>query len=287
MLPASTISPTPILPPRPPLFIVESPVININTLVLLHGTSSYGAVFGQELAEKVDFGKLLPRTKLIFPSGSLRKTTVFDGTVTHAWFDIADFADRTKGEEQQKEGLRESALYLGELIRDVVDSGSHDERFKVFLGGFSQGCALSMVLLLSGELNGLGVLDRLGGFVGLSGWLPFAKQLREIVTPENDWRENRLLVQIWLRRELGLPLPQPRGISSLSEDRMSVLLAHGTSDEKVKLEWGEDMKGVLELVGYEVEWKEYKDMRHIVVPKELVDMTEFIAHMSKTNPEAV
>lgn len=262
---------------RPPPFVVESPNPNQNTLVLLHGTSSWGVPFAQELMALVHFDVLLPYTKLIFPSGTLRKTTVFGGNLTNAWFDIADFSDRTIGEEEQKEGLRESVEYLGELIKNVVDNESHDEDGKVFVGGLSQGCAMSVILLLSGELDRLEVLHKIGGFVGFSGWLPFAKQIAEVAAAGKDWRQKRILVRNWLRCELGLPSLQPRDdMLVATEGDMKIFLAHGTNDTKVKLEWGEDMKKVLEIVGYSVEWKLYEGLGHVIIPEELTYMASFI-----------
>ncbi|TGO35099.1 hypothetical protein BHYA_0170g00110 [Botrytis hyacinthi] len=261
---------------RPTPFIIESPNPNQNNLVLLHGTSSWGVPFAQELMALVHFDTLLPCTKLTFPSGILRKTTVFGGNLTNAWFDIADFSDRTVGEEQQKEGLRDSVEYLGKLIKDVVDSESHEDR-KVFIGGLSQGCAMSVILLLSGELDRLEVLRKIGGFVGFSGWLPFAKQIAEVAAAGKDWRQRRFLVQSWLRRELSLPSLQPRDdMMASTEVDMRILLAHGTNDTKVKLEWGEDMRRVLESAGYSVDWKLYEGLGHVIIPEELTYMASLI-----------
>ncbi|KAF7893934.1 hypothetical protein EAF00_007448 [Botryotinia globosa] len=270
-------SPSPVpMEIRPAPFIVESPNLNQNNLVLLHGTSSWGVPFAQELMALVHFDALLPCTKITFPSGILRKTTVFGGNLTNAWFDIADFSDRTIGEEQQKEGLRDSVEYLGKLIQDVVDNESHEDR-KVLIGGLSQGCAMSVILLLSGELDRLEVLQKIGGFVGFSGWLPFAKQIAQVAAAGNDWRQRRILVQSWLRRELSLPSFQSRDDMKISTGGdMSILLAHGTNDTKVKLEWGEDMRRVLESVGYSVEWKLYEGLGHVIIPEELTYMASFI-----------
>lgn len=286
MASAHTMFPTLRSGDRPPPVIVEPPELTKNTLFMLHGTSSWGGPFSQELEQLVRFDQILPHTQLIFPSGSLRKTTVFGGNLTNAWFDIADFSDRTIGEEQQKEGLEESTEYLGGLIRDVVNTESHDKRFRVFVGGLSQGCAMSMILLLSGELDRLGLSQRLGGFVGFSGWLPFAKQIGEVAAVGKDWREKRILVERWLRCELGLPSLRYRDESAPWEEGMKIFLAHGTNDEKVKLEWGEEMKGVLETVGYKVEWKLYEGLGHIIVPDELITMAAFIEQESTEHDQA-
>ncbi|TGO69245.1 hypothetical protein BOTNAR_0013g00170 [Botryotinia narcissicola] len=272
-MPSPSTVPTEI---RPVPFIVESPNLNQNNLVLLHGTSSWGVPFAQELMALVHFDALLPYTKLTFPSGILRKTTVFGGNLTNAWFDIADFSDRTIGEEQQKEGLKDSVEYLGKLIKDVVDNDSHED-CKAFIGGLSQGCAMSVILLLSGELDRLEVLQKIGGFVGFSGWLPFAKQIAEVAAAGKDWRQRRILVQSWLRRQLSLPSLQSRDDVTISTGGdMNILLAHGTTDTKVKLEWGEDMRRVLETMGYSVEWKLYEGLGHVIIPEELTYMASFI-----------
>lgn len=265
---------------RPPPLIVESPEVNKNTLILLHGTSSYGTAFAKEVLNLVHFDVLLPYTKLIFPSGSLRKTTVFGGKLTHAWFDITDFADRTEGEQQQKEGLKESVEYLGQLVRDVVEDKSRDGNFDVFVGGLSQGCATSMILLLSGELDRLGLSRKFGGFVGFSGWLPFRRQIDEVAAVGKNSTEKRILVQKWLRSELGLPPVSPLDSTESFGKGMRIFLAHGTNDGKVKPEWGEDMKKVLEAVGYKVEWKLYEDLGHVVVADELNGMASFIRQNS-------
>ncbi|ESZ94843.1 hypothetical protein SBOR_4803 [Sclerotinia borealis F-4128] len=276
MTPHRTLEP----PLRPEPFMVKPPELIQDAIMLLHGTSSDGISFGQELSEQINFGLLLPHTKLIFPSGSLRKTTVFDGRDTNAWFDIANFSDRTLGEQQQMEGLRSSVEYLGRFIQDVVNYESRDKNFRLFVGGLSQGCAMSMILLLSGELDRLKVSQNIGGFVGLSGWLPFANQIDEIAAVGEGWREKRIHVQKWLRRELELQPWLPWDGTLPAEEHMTIFLAHGTSDEKVKLEWGMAMGRVLEMVGYKVEWKLYEGMGHITTPEELADMTQFIKYQS-------
>ncbi|CZR55818.1 uncharacterized protein PAC_05706 [Phialocephala subalpina] len=129
-------------------------------------------------------GGILEGVRIVFPTGSLKKTTVFGGRKTNAWFDVHDFSDRTVGEEDQVRGMKESLCYLRELVKVEVKilekddgRGGRGGRGKVVLGGFSQGCAMGVVGLLSGEFESLG----LGGFVGFSGWLPFRRQVDEAI----------------------------------------------------------------------------------------------------------
>ncbi|PQE13537.1 acyl- thioesterase protein [Rutstroemia sp. NJR-2017a WRK4] len=181
------------------------------SLILLHGTSTNGESFGSALLEpflspssegNVTLADLLPHAKFVFPSGRERRTTVLGGNISNAWFDIWDFADRTKGEEAQKEGLRESIEYLGWVIKEEVERLPAEG--KVVIGGFSQGSAMSVFLLLSGELERLGVRDRVVGLVGWSGWLPFRRQIEEVAGMGEGWRDGRRRVGRFVRRLVGL-----------------------------------------------------------------------------------
>ena len=66
-------------------------------------------------------------------------------------------------EYQDNDGLNESKIFIENLIkerRDVLTS-----KFKIFLGGFSQGAALSLYTGLSSNL-------KIDGIIALSGYLP-------------------------------------------------------------------------------------------------------------------
>lgn len=127
-------------------------------------------------------GGSLDGIRCVFPTGSLKPTTVFGGLETHAWFDVHDFSDRTVGEEDQIIGMKESISYLKGLINDEIEllqkdrSGGH-----VIIGGFSQGSAMAVIGMLSGEFED-GVLGvSVGGLVGFSGWLPFRGQVDDVM----------------------------------------------------------------------------------------------------------
>ena len=75
-------------------------------------------------------------------------------------------------EEWQIDGLRESRAFLQEIVgKEVEVVGARN----VFIGGLSQGCAMSLHLLLSHEGDA-----PLGEFIGMSGWLPFAEGIQEV-----------------------------------------------------------------------------------------------------------
>jgi predicted esterase len=98
---------------------------------------------------------------------------------------------------EMREGLRQSSIYLANLIEDEIrllyrDVKNEDgtgidlridqqrEKGQVMPVGFSQGSTMGTMLLLSGELECLGAMYHFGGFVGLNGWLGFRRQIEEL-----------------------------------------------------------------------------------------------------------
>jgi hypothetical protein len=88
-----------------PFIVPPKSLPHTTSLILLHGTSTSGESFGSVLLEgflspssgaNVTLADLLPHAKFVFPSGRQRRTTVLGGNISNAWFDIWDFADRTK-----------------------------------------------------------------------------------------------------------------------------------------------------------------------------------------------
>jgi predicted esterase len=157
-----------------------------STLILLHGKGSNGPKFGYEfIAAQTSTGstlpQLFPNTKFIFPTAKKRRAAALNRATIHQWFDHFSIAEG-KGkvrEEMQIEGLRETGEFIRRLIEQEVKLVGNR---KVVLGGLSQGCAagLFVMLGLAGEEEGY-----LGGFIGMSGWLPFRSSLEEILSNKN------------------------------------------------------------------------------------------------------
>lgn len=70
---------------------------------------------------------------------------------------------------------------MNKLIREEIDNGVPSER--IVVGGFSQGCALSLLTGLTSEA-------KLGGIIGCSGWLVLSKKIAS-VSPSSS---NRILL---------------------------------------------------------------------------------------------
>lgn len=70
----------------------------------------------------------------------------------------------------QVDGLRESIALILSVIRKEASIVPPE---RIILGGISQGCATAIHALLYGGM-------RLGGFIGLSSWLPFQDDIEQL-----------------------------------------------------------------------------------------------------------
>ncbi len=78
-------------------------------------------------------------------------------------------------EEDEEEGLKQSVEYICTLIDKELKAGKVPLE-RIVVGGFSQGCAIALLVGLMSRYAG-----RLGGVIGLSGYLPLAGKVRKIV----------------------------------------------------------------------------------------------------------
>ena len=111
----------------------------------------------------------------------------------------------------------------------------------IVLAGFSQGCAMALH-------TGLRYKKKLAGIVALSGYLPLA----HILTHER----------------------------SQANANTPIFMAHGTQDQVVVMERGEESKNALIAMGYSVQWQTYV-MGHSVHPDELADISNFLRAVLK------
>lgn len=133
------------------------------TVIWLHGLGADGHDFEPivpELKLSAELG-----VKFIFPHAPVMPVTINGGYEMRAWYDIrdADLANR-----EDKEGVRNSAKLVEQLIEAEIDSGipSHN----IILAGFSQGGAIA--LHVATRLN-----KKLAGIVALSTYLTMPEQL--------------------------------------------------------------------------------------------------------------
>jgi phospholipase/carboxylesterase len=107
---------------------------------------------------------------------------------------------------------------------------------RIVLAGFSQGGAIAL-------FEGLRHPERLAGIVALSAYLPLGEALGTEAHPANA--------------------------------AAPILMAHGTEDPTVPLDFGEHSRIALEKLGYAVEWHTYP-MGHAVCEDEIADIRSFL-----------
>lgn len=285
-----------------------------HTIILLHGRGSNSERFGHVFIESTGIAKRLPTTKFIFPTAKKRRSTILKRIPINQWFDNYSLEDPNIRSELQLEGLQESSQFLRNLIEDEAELLSNDSTFgdgysRVVIGGLSQGCAASVFCLLGGLLTGedSGVRKPLGGFIGMSGWLPFERELAEILHIDGGDQENTqseageddvnpfahdtggddvpadIQAVNHIRDTLNLPPYQldpddSKNAGSISYLKTPVFLGHGSADPKVSVDLGRRMASILtDGFGMDVTWKAYEEFGHwYKVPDEIDDAVRFL-----------
>ena len=204
----------------------DSPVA---TIIIMHGLGADGHDF-VPIAEQLDLSSVGP-VRFLFPFAPVIPVSINGGMAMPAWYDILS-ADLVRREDEV--GLRQSRLQVEELIASEKARGMAANR--IVLAGFSQGCAMALMV-------GLRHPEALAGIVGMSGYLPLAATLAAEHTQ-----------------------------ASLSTP---VFMAHGSRDGVVALPRASASRDALQAVGYAVEWHEYP-MEHSVCPQEIADLEMFL-----------
>ena len=213
---------------RPPIEIETAPNPTA-TVILMHGLGADGNVFVPSAGE-LDLSGVGP-VRFVFPNAPVIPVTLNNGYQMPAWFDIAapDF-----NVQEDAAGLRRSQATIEAVIANEKARGIAAER--IVVAGFSQGCAMAL-------LTGLRHTERLGGIVGLSGWLPLAASTAaERHAANHD---------------------------------TPVFLGHGRQDPMVPIASALQSRDALAALGYTVEWHEYT-MAHSVCMEEVADLNRFL-----------
>jgi phospholipase/carboxylesterase len=199
------------------------------SVIILHGLGADGNDF-VPVAHELDLASVGP-VRFVFPHGPTRPVTINGGHVMRAWYDIlgTDIARR-----EDEAGLRASQALVEELIARERARGVPASR--IVLGGFSQGCAMT---LMAGLRHG----ERLAGLLGMSGYLPLA----DTTAAER----------------------------SAANADVPIFLAHGRADPVIALARATASRDALQALGYPVEWHDYP-MPHSVCAQEIADINRWL-----------
>ncbi|TVY94462.1 Acyl-protein thioesterase [Lachnellula willkommii] len=235
---------------RAPLQRIDAPdakASNPATFIFLHGFGD-DADGWTNIAQQFHAANKLPHLTWIFPNAPHNHEAM-----TQAWYTPTSFSpipvgrssaalgqEEEEEEDEDEEEILQSVEYICCLVDEEVKRGVDLKR--IVIGGFSQGCAVSVVVGLAGRYKG-----QFGGIVGLSGYLAKGKKIRRE-------RENYV-----------------RG-------QMKVFLGHGTKDMLVPMRVFRDTRArVGKTVGEEaLEVHEYEGLGHATSGTEFRDMCDFL-----------
>lgn len=196
------------------------------SVIWMHGLGDHGSSF-VPLVQYFDLSGC-PPIRFIFPHAPERTVTANMGYEMRAWFDIYGGFDASDKEDM--EGVQESQKLVTQLINQEKERGVPTD--KIILAGFSQGCAMALYTALCSP-------EKLGGVIGLSGYIPLIRQFPDDRHPANQ--------------------------------DTPIFLGHGTHDEVVPFSRAEDARKLLEKLDYKVEWHQY-EITHTLSMEELTDI---------------
>jgi phospholipase/carboxylesterase len=204
----------------------------VASVIVLHGLGADGTDF-LPFADEIDLSAIGP-VRWLLPRAPVRPVTVNNGYRMRAWYDIYQFGAQAKSPREDDAGLHDSFAAVHALIDREVARGV--PAHKIVLGGFSQGCAITLGA-------GLRYGQRLAGLVGMSGYLPLA----EATAAE--------------RKDANALTP--------------IFLAHGQRDPVIALDRASASRDALKALGYRIEWHEYP-MEHSVSAEEVAELQRFL-----------
>ena len=123
-----------------------------------------------------------------------------NGCTVSQWFDIISLKDISQQAEVQTEGLRESSMLIHQIIMQEIALIPCQNIISSWL---SQGCAAALYAFLTFNdptLEGNKIHHVIGAIVGMNGWLPFRKQIDEIMNGAKKalWRRiHSIVVKKW------------------------------------------------------------------------------------------
>ena len=208
------------------------------TVIWMHGLGDTADGFLDIFS--TDYNPFKKSTKVIMLTAPTRKVTIAMGSEITAWYDILRMNfDKAKLEDSISiDQLKESSEIVLEVAKKEIQENLNGDESKLFLGGFSQGAALSLYTGYSSSLN-------LGGIIALSGHPSF--YMDDILGSENA--------------EIKKKLP--------------TFMYHGLIDLKIQHKFVTPWATELKENGFNMEYHTEKGLGHSLSGHELMKITEF------------
>lgn len=211
--------------------------IEINTsanpelaVIWMHGLGDSGEGWAP-IVNELDLAGL-PGIRFVFPHAPMQPVTLNNGYVMRSWYDIVSLEAGSRREDEN--GLRASQLLVEALIAREKARGIPASR--IVLGGFSQGCAMTLQA-------GLRHPEKLAGLMCLSGYVPIADK----VAAER---------------------------SAANQDT-PIFMVHGTMDPVIPISRAIASRDLLTQLGYKIEWHDYP-MQHSACAEEVQHISAWL-----------
>jgi predicted esterase len=150
------------------------------TFIFLHGFADEAEGLPLGLAQQFQFHNKLPYLKWLLPNAQVHPTAR-----VRAWYapkalssvklEVPGMDVSAEEDPDDEQGILESCAYVDDLVQKEIKSGVEPAR--IMVGGFSQGCAVSLVWSQVGEMK-----EKVSGVVGMSGYFPLADRIDALRT---------------------------------------------------------------------------------------------------------
>jgi phospholipase/carboxylesterase len=215
--------------------------IEINTsanpelaVIWMHGLGDSGEGWAP-IVNELDLAGM-PGIRFVFPHANMMPVTLNGGYVMRSWYDIVH---TDLGRQEDEKGLRESQVLVEALIAREKARGIPANR--IVLGGFSQGCAMTLQA-------GLRHPEKLAGLMCLSGYVPLADKVA--------------------------------GERSAANQDTPIFMVHGTMDPVIPISRAIASRDLLVKLGYQVEWHDYP-MQHSACAEEVQHISAWLKKVLK------
>ncbi|KAK6912634.1 Phospholipase/carboxylesterase/thioesterase [Dillenia turbinata] len=248
------------------------------TIVWLHGLGDKGSSWSQ-LLETLPLPNVrismffwlqhmfyMQLIKWICPTAPSRPVKIFGGFPCTAWFDVGDILDDTTDD---LEGLDASAAHVANFLStepsnssfaciadiSLTESSCKNPPLMLAVGGFSMGAAMALYSATCHALRQYGHGNpypiNLSAVVGLSGWLPCSRTLKNQFQGSYE--------------------------GACRATTLPILICHGTSDEVVPHQLGEKSAQVLSSAGFQnLTFRTYNGLGHYTIPEETVELCNWL-----------
>lgn len=285
----------------PEPMIIQPQLEHLQSIIILHGRGSFAAKFGPLLlattatiANKT-LQTAFPHARIIFPTASRNRATIYKRSYTHQWFDNWHLEEPTKRQDLIPKFLHKSVEYIHSLLRKEIEEVGAEN---VVLWGLSQGCATTMAALLTWDE------DPFAAAVGMCGWLPFANVMVDMMmgkdsgdrfSQDSDDEDDpfahsgdedddpfasdghaALQAVNFFRDEIDMD-----DKNGMVFREIPVFLGHGTEDAQVKIELGQEVNECLKLLGVDVQMVEYEGLGHWYSEDMFRDIFQFLKQKLK------